>query len=239
MSFEHEVIRDRQFSEIALDNIRLVQRELLKIESEGIRWFTYNALLEVDSKYWIAAASSTGKHHPPEDNGEGGLVRHVIKGTLIVQELARRARFSQRETDMAVRAFLLHDTCKDGVVWTKGRTDVTHGIIAAEWLASFELADETAKTEIRNAIRYHMTPWCYAIDPFVDRSYTREEMQANIEELSRAMYPSRIEHVVRDADYFASRENASFLPGRDIVFDARKHDTPEEWLAELNSPYTV
>lgn len=235
---EHDVLRRGEIGGVGLESVRLVQKEILKIRSTDIAWFTSSSLPEVDRKFWTAPASSSGKFHPPEDNGEGGLVRHVIKGVAVIEQFARRAMFSERESDMAISAFLLHDTCKDGVVWT-GKTDLTHGLIAARWLEQFELADKTAKAEIQRAVRFHMSPWCYAVNPFEDRSYTKEEMQANLEEMKGAMFPGRIELAIREADYWASRGEMSFLPGKTIMFDGRRHDTPEEWLAQLTSPYSA
>lgn len=221
---EQEIGSRIELSEMAVESVRLVASELEKIESNDIRRFTLSALLETDPRFWVAAASSTGKYHPPEDNGEGGLVRHVVKGVAVIEQFARRARFTQYETDMAISAFLLHDTCKNGVVWGEN-TDFTHGLIAAIWLEQFELADKTAKMEIINAVRFHMAPWCYAVSPFENRWFSKEEMVANLDELSRAMYPSRVEEAVREADYWSSRQVMSFMPG--VAVDWR-HDAPGE-----------
>ena len=209
--------------EAAMESVRLVQQEIEKIQSEDIKEFTYQVFAEVDPHFWIAPASSTGRHHPPEDNGEGGLVRHVIKAVAVVEQYARRVRFSDRELDMALSAILLHDTCKDGIVWTTGKTDYTHGKIAAEWLEKFNLEDKGAKDGIISAVRYHMAPWCYAVSPFEDRQYTKKEMNDNLEEMSRAMYPTRVELAIRDADYWSSRENMSYFPGTPVEI---RHDAP-------------
>lgn len=205
-------VKSSEISEVTAESIARFQKEIEKIVSEDIKEFTYQALAEVDEHFWTSASSSSGKFHPPEDNGEGGLVRHVIKGVAVVEQYARRARFTQRELDMAISAFLLHDTCKDGVVWT-GKTDYTHGLIAAQWLENFDLADKMAKEQILNAVRFHMAPWCYAVSPFEDRMYTKEEMNLNLEELTRAMNPTRIESAIQEADYWSSRSSMSFFPG--------------------------
>lgn len=212
-----------ELSEATKESIRLIQSEIEKIVSEDIKEFTYQAFGEVDPKFWVAPASSSGKYHPAEDNGEGGLVRHVYKGCAVIEQTAKRERFSQREVDIARSAFLLHDTCKDGVVWSSGRTDYTHGLIAAKWLEKFDLQDQTAKEQILNAVRYHMAPWCYAVSPFEDRQYTQQEMLSNLNEMARAMYPTRAEQAVRDADYWSSRESMSFFPGVSVDY---RHDLP-------------
>jgi len=217
-------VRNPENQEAAMESVRLIQREIEKIVSVDIKDFTYQALAEVDQKFWTSPASSSGKYHPPEDNGEGGLVRHVVKGVAVIEQYARRARFFQRELDEATSAFLLHDTCKNGVVWATPKTDYTHGLIASEWLEKFDL-EPAAKVAIQNAVRFHMAPWCYAVSPYEDRPYTKEEMNKNLEEMARAMFPTRIEEAVREADYWSSRSSMSFFPG--VAVEIR-HDGPVE-----------
>lgn len=208
-----------ELSEGAKESIRLIQAEAEKIISEDIKDFTYSVLSETDPSFWTSPASSTGKYHPEEDNGEGGLVRHVVKAVAVGLAYADRAKFSPRERDIMLSAILLHDTCKGGVIWSGKGTDYTHGFIAAKWLENkFEMDDLMAKQEIANAVRYHMAPWCYAVDPFVDRTYSKQEMQDNLNEIARAMFPSKIEKAVQEADYWSSRKSMSFFPGRTIDF---------------------
>jgi hypothetical protein len=222
---EKITLRNPENQEAAMESVRLIQREIEKIVSVDIKEFTYQAFAEVDEHFWTAPASSSGKYHPPEDNGEGGLVRHVVKGVVVVEQFGRRAKFTPREIDMGISAFLLHDTCKNGVVWTSSNTDYTHGLIAAKWLEKFDLADAMAKEQILSAVRYHMAPWCYAVSPYEERSYTKQEMNQNLDELTRAMYPTRVEQAVREADYWSSRSSMSFFPG--VAVEIR-HDGPVE-----------
>lgn len=206
-------VKNSELSEAAAESVRLIQKEVEKIVSEDIKNFTYDAFAEVDEKFWTSPASSSGKYHPPEDNGEGGLVRHVVKGVAVVEQYGRRAKFTSRELDMGISAFLLHDTCKNGVVWDFGQTDYTHGLIAAKWLEKFDLADSMAKEQILSAVRYHMAPWCYAVSPYEERPYTKDEMTKNLDELTRAMYPTRVEKAIQEADYWSSRQSMSYFPG--------------------------
>lgn len=204
--------------------------ELEKIKSQDIRNFTKQALLKADPMFWRAPCSSSGKYHPAEDQIEGGLIVHCKKGIVVVEQFGRRANFDGREMDCSVSAFLLHDVQKNGIPWGKD-TDYTHGLVASRWLEQFELEDAAAKKIIMDAVRYHMAPWCYAVGPFEDRPYSKDEMQLNWQELSRALVcPSRVELAVREADYWSSRQNMSFLPDKQVVFDPRVHDTPRAWL---------
>jgi len=219
---EIPIIEGEIVDETTKESVRLIQKEIEKITDENIKNFTYQAFAEVDPKFWISPSSSTGKYHPEEDNGEGGLVRHVVKGIAVVEQYLRREMATLREIDIAKSAFLLHDTCKNGVVWESSFTNYTHGFIAAKWLEKFDLTDESAKQEIINAVRYHMGQWSYVVSPFEDRPYTKEEMMANVNEIIRALHPSKIERAVQDADYWASRQSMSFFPGVTVDFRQTK-----------------
>jgi hypothetical protein len=220
---EHLKVINPELPEVTAESVRLIQKEVEKIVSEDIKDFTYQAFAEVDPKFWISPSSSTGKYHPAEDNGEGGLVRHVVKGVAVVEQFMRRAMTSPRELDIAISAFLLHDTCKNGVVWESKNTDYTHGKIASEWLGKFALADAAAKSEILSAVRYHMGQWSYAVSPYEDRPYTKQEMIDNLGEVARAMHPSVIEQAVQDADYWSSRQSMSFFPGVSVDVNSQKN----------------
>jgi hypothetical protein len=221
--------------------IDMLSEQIEKIGSDKVKRFVLLALMEVDPKFWIAPCSSTGKYHPPEDNGIGGIIRHLIKGTAVVEQFARRANFSPLEQDLAIASYLLHDICKDGMPWGE-YTDYTHGLIAYNWLQQFRLDDEYAKQTILEGVRYHMAPWCYAVSPFrKEGNFTKDEMLANIAELTRALVaPSRVELAVREADYWSSRETMSYMPGYTIVQDKRViggkmvHDSPKKWLEQLS-----
>ena len=195
------------------------------ITSPGIKRFTRNFLARVPEQFWEVPSSSSGKYHPPEDQGPGGLVRHVIKGLEVVVSEARLAQLTPREQNQALSAFTLHDTFKNGVPWGEN-TDYTHGIIAAEQILAspcrINLQDREA---IAGAVRYHMSRWSYLVDPWKKESFTRRELQGSLDELARALYsPSRIERVVQIADYWASRPNISFMPG--VTVADFRHDNP-------------
>jgi len=211
----------------------MLTEELKKIESLQVRKFVETALNNADPKFWEAPASSSGKYHPYEDLGKGGLIRHIKKGILVIEQCARRAVFSEYESDLAMGAFLLHDIRKNGNVWGE-KTDYTHGIIGSEWLKQFKMDDPSGKQMILYAVRYHMAPWCWVVPPFENRLYTQKEMKDNLAELTRALVsPGRIELAVREGDYWSSRRSMSFLPGKSIVYDPRLHDSPKEWLNSL------
>jgi putative nucleotidyltransferase with HDIG domain len=219
-----------------MDYRKEMYKEVEKIKSREVLEFTLAAFSKADPLFWFSPCSSSGKFHPPEDNGHGGLVRHLIKASYVAEQFARRAQFSDYELDMARAATLLHDICKDGNPWGKG-TDYRHGMIGAEFLDQFELSDKTAKQIIMDGVRYHMSPWNTTLSPekyFLLNGkggkaengviITPENIRAELAEVKRGLMPhSAIETCVQQADYYSSREGMSFYPGINVDMSLR-HD---------------
>jgi hypothetical protein len=197
--------------------------------------FVRTVLDVADEEFWLAPSSSSGKYHPPEDQGESGLVRHTVKAIAVFKEEARRRVFEDYEFDAGLAAVILHDIKKNGQVWEK-QTDYRHGIIGAKFLEKFMLADTLMKKMIMDAVRYHMSPWNTTISRrrFEEvagqyRGFTKQELEAECAEKIRGQNPNRIEKAVQDADYWASRNDMSFFPGVNVNLRDR-HDAPTESL---------
>jgi len=182
------------------DPKELFLAEVDSIKSPEIRRFTLEVLDAADPQFWLVPSSSSGKYHPPEDQGEGGLLRHIIKAVAVAREDLRRYNFNDDEKDAALCAVLLHDICKNGIPWGEN-TNYTHGLIGANHIGEFKLdSPPKVKQLIVDGVRYHMGPWCQPI-----------------EEVKRSSLPQGIEQIVQNADYFASRQSMSFLPRVSIV----------------------
>lgn len=172
---------------------RLYQ-EIDRIASPSIRKFVRTALNYAHDEFWLVPSSSSGQYHPPEDQGEGGLIRHLIKASEVAYSLANFYDLNEQNRDIVVSASMIHDIQKNGIPWGT-KTDYTHGLIAYQWLDRFNLK-QSCKDKIRRCVRYHMGRWCSPSG-----------------EIKRATHPSTNELIVQLADYMASRKGASFLPG--------------------------
>lgn len=217
------------------------------IQSKSLRKTVKDILYSVDEKFWTSPCSGSGMFHPAEDQGEAGLVRHLVKATHVFEYEAERQRFEDYEFDAGMAATILHDTKKNGEIWGT-ETDFTHGIIGYDFIKKFYFSDKTIKKMVMNAVRYHMAPWNTTI-PNAKRFlgiknkktdiFSYEELVKELEERTRGLFPSRVEKAVQDADYWASREQMSFYPGKTIMPDVnkaeghRRHDSPEEWVQEI------
>lgn len=92
-------------------NIDFFKTELSWIKDQVLRFVTKKALESAPAWFWTAPSSSTGKHHPVDSNGVGGLVRHTIKGMWLVYKYAECFGV---DSDVLLSAFALHDWRKFG-----------------------------------------------------------------------------------------------------------------------------
>jgi putative nucleotidyltransferase with HDIG domain len=164
------------------------------ISDPHIRVFVNDALDHAPEQFWTDPCSGSGKYHPPEDQGLGGVVRHLVKGAAIASELCRYYNLADMDRNIVIAATILHDIKKNGEPWGTITTK-DHGLTAYNWLGQFDLKNPE-KDEIRDCVRYHMWRWA---EPE--------------EEKARAMKPTLNESIVQLTDYFSSRKCASFLPG--------------------------
>lgn len=174
-------------------------KKIEDIKDTNIQNFLIDVFNSADKEFWVEASSSSGKYHPAEDNGPGGLIRHVLKSAEVGKELSRFFDLNEKNKDIVLASCLLHDIKKNGNPWGE-RTDFEHGLIAYNWLKEFKLKDVSSKNKILSCVRYHMSRW------------TQPE-----EERIRAMKPTLNERIVQLSDYLASRKGMSFLPGLELT----------------------
>lgn len=172
-----------------------------KIPHPAFRKLTERALEEAPAAFWTAPASTSGKYHPAESLGRGGLVRHTRKVFRLTLDLLdmRGVSVNDPAYSIALSAALLHDSRK---VVDEGQHSVfEHPIMAA--LAVNELlpeyCEEITSREgmlLCSAIRSHMGRWTTS----KYSTYTLPEPS------------SWIDILVHTADYLASRKHITLLP---------------------------
>jgi len=90
-------------------SIKTFEAEMVKIEDKRLIPNFMHIMADVEPDFYIDPASKTGKYHPPDSNGEGGLVRHSLRVATIA---AKFAECIGVETDLMRIAGYLHDICK-------------------------------------------------------------------------------------------------------------------------------
>lgn len=172
-----------------------------RIPHSAFRKLTERALENAPAAFWTAPASTSGKYHPAESLGRGGLVRHTRKVYRLTKDLLDMRGIDHTDVrySIALSAALLHDSRK---VLDEGQHSVfEHPILAAlavnELLPKF--SDEITSREgmlLCNAIRSHMGRWTTS----KHSSYTLPEPL------------STLDFIVHTADYLASRKHITLLP---------------------------
>lgn len=90
---------------------------LPKIQDAEIREFAREVLDNVPEGFWKTPCSGTGKYHPLENQGEAGLIRHLIKCIYVAEDLCRYFNLSQEDKDIVLAGTILHDIKKNGEPW--------------------------------------------------------------------------------------------------------------------------
>jgi hypothetical protein len=171
--------------------------QLNEIQDSEIRNFVKEALDNAPEGFWHIACSGTGKYHPPENQGDAGLIRHLCKCIITAKDLCRYFGLTQEETDIVLAGTILHDIKKNGDIWGVS-THPEHGIMGSRFLEQFKLK-EPVKTEIKSLVRYHMGRF----------TGTKEDIE-------RCSNPNKKELIVQMTDMFCSRKYASWLPGINV-----------------------
>lgn len=95
----------------------MMEREINSLVNEDIRNFALGLLTILPEYFFTAPASSSGKYHPVNDLGEGGLVRHSISVRHMLRHLLKPNGyydFTDREKELLEVAALFHDGFKSG-----------------------------------------------------------------------------------------------------------------------------
>lgn len=163
--------------------------ELELIKDISLRDLTRQALIQAPRWFWTAPASSTGRHHPPDNNVEGGLCHHTKK---VVWLTAKLFQCFGLDTDPGISAAHVHDILKFG---SGDEMDMTqykaHGALAAVWLHKLEFVPgnwwfkhiDIALTEkwenVCRLVQTHMGQWSSCVKD-VDEFIATTDLDAKL-----------------------------------------------------------
>lgn len=143
----------------------LVRPIIDSIENSDLQELCVSILNDFPDYIWEVPASSSGKFHPIQDLGEGGLIRHQICVARICNYILNleqyRRRIASRQRDCMRIACLCHDGRKSGLE-NSGHTVHEHPILMGDVVISKkdefpELIDELEI--IRDCIYSHSGQW--------------------------------------------------------------------------------
>jgi hypothetical protein len=152
-----------------------LKQELHSIVDNDIRQMTENILKVAPETFWKISASSSGKYHPTQSNGEGGLIQHTKMICSMIPIFVRAYNLNQKEQDKLMSAAILHDVHKHSY---------THAIDTWQWMLTSEISSKVCEglnisredyAEIANMIKMHMGRWTKV--PFLKpiENYTKNE----------------------------------------------------------------
>ena len=206
-------LNDVEVSEKEL--FKKVLREELGPMKPALCKFSLELLEEISDWFWKEPASSTGKHHPDHDLGEGGLARHslmVYRWLKLLLE-ANDQNMSDFIPGMVV-ASLFHDCCKRGLPGKElsEHTLFEHPILAAKFVMdgaekfmkeNKDFIESTADDE--ESFKHDIAVAVSCIETHMGRFNTSKHSEVVLPRPKTA-----IQYMVHLADYCASRKCTTF-----------------------------
>jgi HD superfamily phosphohydrolase YqeK len=125
-----------------------LNNELKLIVNPDIRNFVKACLEKAPEYFWSIPSSSTGKHHPVDDNVVGGLIIHTKKVTKLADDLCRNYNIISDERDCVIAAAIMHDLTKNGFPNDCGHTVNGHGSL---WI---NIAIQVVEPNVIHGVEY-------------------------------------------------------------------------------------
>lgn len=194
---------------------RKVIRDELGPMKPALCKFALELVDKVPEYFWVDAASSTGKHHPEHDLGEGGLARHSL---MVYRWL--KLLLEANDQDMSdyvpgmVLASLFHDCCKRGLPGSESSdgTLFEHPLLSAKFVLdnaeqfvkdNKDFIDTTSDDE--ESFKHDIAVALSSIETHMGKWNTSKHSDAV---LPKPKTP--IQFMVHLADYIASRKCTKF-----------------------------
>lgn len=181
-------------------NKLLEENASMMIENDDMRKLYLDILKDMPDYIAEVPSSITGKHHPIQDFGFGGLCRHMwCVGKLVDWKLGLqyyRDIFSSKERDCMRIAALVHDGRKNGPDNGDGHSVHEHPLLMAKAVSAFSHTYPELRKEIdliASLISTHMGQWNTSKDGKVVLPVPTTEMQM----------------IVHEADYIASQKETT------------------------------
>lgn len=189
-----------EFEELKIKAMSTFREPLQAIKNKNIYRWTIDMLAKLPLYFWTVPASSTGKYHPPSDQGDGGLIRHTLNVAWFAVEMLNNPLYKdipQQQKDCIIAAALIHDGVKHGFHHFK-YTQKDHPMLPEMLDLTVTKKEIETRSSVRGRIfrlvRSHMGPWTDNINPLPE---TAEEK------------------ILHFCDYLSSRRQV------DIVHDRR------------------
>lgn len=145
-----------------------MEDEINTLTFDDIKEFGLALLHTIPEYFFKVPASSSGKFHPKNDLGEGGLVRHSITVRKMLRHILEPNGyydFTDREVELLELAALFHDSFKSGTqeeYEENIHTKFLHPVLAANHILMESVKkrfDYDSASFMASAIMSHMGQW--------------------------------------------------------------------------------
>lgn len=146
----------------------MMEDEINTLSIDDIKEFGLALLGTIPEYFFNVPASSSGKFHPKNDLGEGGLVRHSITVRRMLRHILEPNGyydFTVREIELLELAALFHDSFKSGTqeeYEENIHTKFLHPVLAANHILMESVKkrfDYDSASFMASAIMSHMGQW--------------------------------------------------------------------------------
>lgn len=159
---------------------KVFETELNLIANNEIRTLVVEVLQLAPAYFWEVPSSTSGKHHPPDENTPGGRVLHTKRAVYIAYQLATMENLSELETDLLLAAMVIHDIyCQGPDDIPSPKMDREHPVLVRGKTA--HLAGAPYYDDVISIVEAHMGCW----GPVIPES--------------------KLQHLASTADYISSR----------------------------------
>ena len=137
---------------------QVFETELKLIANGEIRNLVVEVLQLAPRYFWEVPSSTSGKHHPPDEDKPGGKVLHTKRAVYIAYQLARTENLSEIDSDLLLAAMIVHDICCQGADDIPAqKTDTAHPLLVREKTAP--LAGAPYYDDVMSIVAAHMGRW--------------------------------------------------------------------------------
>ncbi len=137
-----------------------LQPDLFFITDQKIKKFTIDCILNAPGEYWKRPSAFYKGHHPEDELGEWGNLRHVKKVLVMGRVLAEISPLNEHERNLFYAALTVHDIGKYGIDGRTERIQSGHADLVSQIIAPYicQLDPDDEYTIIQIAVT-HMGRW--------------------------------------------------------------------------------
>jgi len=138
--------------------LKNLEEELSYFKDGRFKTFAVKCIEYSPPLYWKKPAAFYNGHHPYDELGAWGNLRHVKRVFIIGRELAEAEGLSSDDHDILLVALLIHDIGKYGREGTEEKIMSDHPLLVRAMIPT-DILDYTTGNKILKIVESHMGRW--------------------------------------------------------------------------------